>query len=60
MISERLFEIAALDPKSAIGIAVKILAEQQAQDEARREDQRKRTQKCCQKFSKERYRNITA
>jgi hypothetical protein len=51
-ISKRLFEIAAIAPKSPIGLAVKLLAEEQARDENRRQGQRERTRR-------HRYRNVT-
>jgi len=59
-ISKRLFEIASLAPKSAIGLAVKLLAEEQSRDEKRRQGQRDRTKKCmAKKALKERDPNVS-
>jgi hypothetical protein len=48
-ISQKLFEIASIDPTSSIGIAVKQLAEMQAKEEHRKASQRERTRRCVAK-----------
>ncbi len=46
MISTKLYEVAAIAPDSAIGIAVKLLADSLAKDEKRRQNQKERTDRC--------------
>ncbi len=48
-LSERLMELASMAPKSRIGIAVRLIAEELSKDEKRKLNQRERTRRCAAK-----------